>query len=71
MLVRQREEVNVVEISSHLETNILRNGDKGVANYIMGSNAFIVMSKCKRWDTHRVDGMCAHTSKDAYNWRMG
>jgi len=24
-------------------------------------NAFVAMSKCKRWDTHRVDGMlCTH-----------
>ncbi len=22
-------------------------------------------------DTHRADRMCAHTSKDAWNWRMG
>jgi hypothetical protein len=50
-----------------METSISRNGGKGVTNYIMGPNAFVAMSKCKRWDTHRVDGMCAFTSKDAYN----
>jgi hypothetical protein len=50
-----------------METNISHNDGKGVANYIMGSSAFVIMSKCKRWDTHRVDGMCALTSRDAYN----
>jgi len=27
-----------------METNILRNGGKGVANYIMGSSVFMVMN---------------------------
>jgi hypothetical protein len=30
--------------SSHVETNISHNGGKGVANYIMGSSAFVAMS---------------------------
>jgi hypothetical protein len=46
-----------------VEINISCNGDKGVANYIMGSNAFIVMNTTYEVDTHRVNGMCAHTSK--------
>jgi hypothetical protein len=36
-------------------------------NYIMGSNAFVAMNTKQKVDTHKVDGMCAHTSKDAYN----
>jgi len=48
-----------------MEVNILCNGGKGVANDIMGSKGFIAMSKTYVVNTHRVNGMCAHTSKDA------
>jgi hypothetical protein len=40
---------------------------QGVANCIMGSNSFVAMSTTYEVDTHKVDGMCAHASKDAYN----
>jgi hypothetical protein len=30
--------------SSHVEASILCNGGKGVANYIMGSSAFVAMN---------------------------
>jgi hypothetical protein len=33
-----------VIVSSHVETNILHNDIKNVTNYVMGSNAFIVVS---------------------------
>jgi hypothetical protein len=49
----------------------LRNGGKNVVNCIMGFNMFIAMSTTKEVDTHKVDWMCAHTSKDAHNQGMG
>jgi hypothetical protein len=50
--------------SSHVEANISHNDNKNVANCIMGSYVFVVMGMMQKMDTHKVDGMCAHTSKD-------
>jgi len=36
----------------------------------MGSYVFVAMGMMQKVDTHKVDGMCAHTLKDTYNWRM-
>jgi len=54
-----------------MEANISCNGSKGVVNSIMGSYALVVMSTMQKVDTHRVNGMCAHTSKDICNLGMG
>jgi hypothetical protein len=53
--------------SSHMEVNILHNGNKSVENYIMDPHVVIAMGAMYKVDTHRVDGMCAHTSNEAYN----
>jgi len=50
-----------------MEISISRNGGKSVVNCIMGSSAFIAMNTMQKVDTHRVNGMCAHTSRDACN----
>jgi hypothetical protein len=49
-----------VHVLSNMETRILCNGNKGVVNYIMSSNAFIAMSTTSKVDTHRSMG-CVHT----------
>ncbi len=54
-----------------METIILHNGGKGVANYIMNSSVFVAMSVMEEVDTHKVNGVCAHASRDARNWEMG
>jgi hypothetical protein len=46
-----------------VEANISHNDNKSVANCIMGSYVFVVMGMMQKMDTHKVDGMCAHTSK--------
>jgi hypothetical protein len=45
-----------------METSILHNGDKGVANCIMGSSAFIAMTPHKRWIPVKSIG-CVHTHR--------
>jgi hypothetical protein len=50
-----------------MEANILHNGNKGVTNYIMGFRAFIAMNTSLEMDTHRVNGMHAHITKDTCN----
>jgi hypothetical protein len=50
-----------------VEDNISHNGSKGVMNFIMGSYVFITMNTTKEVDTHKIDGMCAHASKDTFN----
>ncbi len=52
-----------------MKTSISRNDNKGVANYIMGSNVFVVMNITLEVDTHthRVNVLCAHTLRDACN----
>jgi hypothetical protein len=52
-----------------MKANIPHNGNKGVANYIIGSCVLVAMNKVTT--THRVNGMCAHALKDTYNRRMG
>jgi len=54
-----------------MKTIVLHNGNKGVTNYIMGSNVFIAMNVTYKVDIHRVNRMCAHALKDTYNWKMG
>ncbi len=53
-----------------METNILRNGSKGVVNYIMGFCALVAMSATLEVDNHKVDGMCAHALGDTCNRGM-
>jgi hypothetical protein len=47
--------------------NISHNGNKSVENYNMDLGVFIAMGAMYEVDTHRVNGMCAHTLNDAYN----
>ncbi len=50
MLTYRQKELNVIErnacnvFSSHVEAIISSNGNKGVVNYIMGSNVLVVMN---------------------------
>jgi hypothetical protein len=50
-----------------MEVDILCNGNKIVANYIMGAYVFIVVGTMKKMDTCNIDGMCAHALKDICN----
>ncbi len=74
--------VNTMSICRHEKLNVVKGstcncsfptwkptfcGGKGVVNYIMGSSVFVAMNTTHEVDTHRVDEMCAHTSRDAYN----
>jgi hypothetical protein len=66
MLTCQQKELNVVEKNTcdcfcpMWKPPFSCNGDKGVTNYIIDSNAFVGMSaKCKRWIPIRLMG-CVH-----------
>jgi len=43
--------------SSHVTTNILRNGSKNVVNYIMGFHVLIAMGAMKKVNIHKVNGV--------------
>jgi hypothetical protein len=50
-----------------MEVSISHNGNKSDKNYIMDFRVFIAMGAMYEMDTHKVDGMCAHTSNETYN----
>jgi hypothetical protein len=50
-----------------MEANISHNDNKSVTNSIMGFNVLVPMNTMYEVDTHRVDGMCVHTSRDMCN----
>jgi hypothetical protein len=50
-----------------MEINILHNSNKIVSNYTMGLHVFIAMGTMQKVDIDKVNGMCAHTSMEAYN----
>jgi hypothetical protein len=50
-----------------METNISRNDNKSVVNCVMGPCAFIATGSTQEVDTHKVDGVCAHTLGEACN----
>jgi hypothetical protein len=48
-----------------MKANVAFNGNKGLANYIMGFNVFFAIIAMQEVNTHKVNGMCAHPSKNA------
>jgi hypothetical protein len=74
-MLTQQEELNVIERStcscslSHEHHHVMH-CNKNVANCIMGSYMFVAVNTTQKVNTHKINGMCAHTSRDNYNRKM-
>jgi hypothetical protein len=50
-----------------VEINISHNSNKIVSNYTMGLHAFVAMGTMQKVNIDKVNGMCAHRSREANN----